>query len=413
MAQSSTSHEKTVTTMTDEQEFSLDAVQTAIRDAGFDGWLFYDFRGSDLIARRILGLTRGGLATRRWFYYVPARGEPVRLVHGIEPRMLDSLPGRSISYVSWNSLHDGLHEVLRDAERVAMQYSAKNAVPYVAKVDAGTVELVESCGVEVVSSADLVQLFDATLSPGQLASHRRAAAILRSLIDEVFDRVRQKIKQGESITERELQSFLMGRLDDHGLVYDHGAIVGVDAHAADPHFSVPEEGSAAIEAGKLLLVDVWGKEKAPGSVYADITWTAFVGSEVPVEVNGVFHVVRDARKAVVAKAREAFRSGTPIPGYELDRAARETIETAGYGEYFIHRTGHSIHEEIHGNGANLDDLETHDTRRILPHTLFSVEPGIYLPGRFGIRSEIDVYHTGDDAEVTGPPHQEELEALLA
>lgn len=399
--------------MSDRQELDLEAMQTAIREAGFDGWLFYDFRGSDPIARRVLRLPPNLHATRRWFYFVPARGEPTRLVHGIEAGNLDSVPGRSIPYVTWKSLEDGLRTALDGARTIAMQYSPGNAVPYVAKVDAGTVELVRTLGVDVQSSADLVQLFDATLSADQIASHRRAAVILRSLIDEVFDRVRQKVKSGERLTERELQSFLMGRIDEHDLTYDHGAIVGVDAHAADPHFEVPEHGSAAIEEGKVLLVDVWAKEKAPGSVYADITWTAFVGREVPDEVLRVFGVVRDAREAVVARASEAFRSGADIRGCDLDQASRQTIEAAGYGQYFIHRTGHSIGEEIHGIGANLDDHETHDTRRILPRTLFSVEPGIYLPGRFGIRSEIDVYHTGEDAEVTGPPRQDAIEALLA
>jgi Xaa-Pro aminopeptidase len=393
--------------------FPLEGIQKALREASLDGWLFYDFRGTDPISRKILGLDPGRLGTRRWFYFVPARGEPRKLLHAIEKKMLDALPGREAIYLTWQSLQEGVRSFFSDSRTVAMQYSPRNDVPYVSRVDAGTIELVRSSGVEVVSSADLVQLFDATLSPSQLESHRRAGKILRSLIDAMFSRVAADVRSGKTLTERGLLSLLEKRLADHGLVYDHSPIIGVNSHAANPHFEVPVEGSAPIERGDLLLIDLWAKEKAPGSIYADITWTALVGERVPDEMARVFGAVLDARKAAVEKAREAFRSGAPIRGFELDRAARQVVDGAGYGEYFIHRTGHSIHEEGHGNGANLDDLETHDTRLVLPRTLFSVEPGIYLPGRFGIRSEVNVYHTGSDAEVTGPPHQEELLPLLA
>lgn len=393
--------------------FDLDSLQRAVADAGLDGWLFYDFRGSDPIAHKVLGLPNDLTTTRRWFYYVPAAGDPVRVVHAIEPSKLDTLPGNTVSYLSWSSLQGCLEELLHPARKIAMQYSPRNAVPYVAKVDAGTIELVKDCDVQVVSSADLVQLFDATLTPEQLASHRRAAVILRGLVDEVFDRVRSSIERGEDTDERSILDFLIRRLRDHNLVFDHDPIVAVDAHAADPHFTVPARGSTRVQRNNLLLLDVWAKENIPHSVYADITWTVFVGSEVPTEVRGIFEVVRDARQAVITRLRNAARCGDAVHGYELDRVARDAISQAGYGEYFIHRTGHSIHEEGHGNGANLDDLETHDTRRILPRTLFSVEPGIYLPGRFGIRSEVNVYHSGENIEVTGPPHQEELAALLA
>ena len=232
-------------------------------------------------------------------------------------------------------------------------------------------------------------------------------------MDEVFDHVAEGVRSGRALTERSVQEFLDGRLAERGLTRDHPPIVAVGAHAADPHFDVPPQGSAPVGRGDLLLVDVWAKEPSEGAIYADITWTAFVGERVPEEMTAVFHVVRKARDAAVSRAREAIRAGTTIRGFELDRAARRAIEEAGYGQQFIHRTGHSLHEEVHGNGANLDDLETHDTRIILPRTLFTVEPGIYLAGRFGIRSEVDVYHAGNDAEVTGPPHQDELRALLA
>lgn len=390
----------------------LDVVQQQLRDASLDGWLFYDFRGSDPIARKVLGLPIERPGTRRWFYFIPVSGEAVKLVHAIEPGMLDALPGDRHVYLSWQSLQAGLETLLRGVQRVAMQYSPNNNVPYVSRLDAGTFEQIRSLNIEVVSSADLVQRFDAVLSEAQVASHGRAARLLRGLIDEVFAYVKETVVERGQTTEAEVLEFLTRRLDEEGMVYDHAPIIAVGAHAADPHFEVPETGSAAVKSGELLLVDVWAKEKAVGSIYADITWTTFVGERVPEEMAVVFRVVRDARDAAVERAREAFRADEALPGYELDRAARAVIEDAGYGEFFIHRTGHSIHEEGHGNGANLDDLETHDTRCLIAQTLFSVEPGIYLPGRFGIRSEVNVLHTGSDAEVTGPPHQRELEPLL-
>ncbi len=394
------------------QAQDIEAIQKALNDRGFDGWLFFDFRGSDPIARRILGLDAARQGTRRWYYFVPAQGEPHKLNHAIEPGMLDSLPGDREIYLSWRSLQDGLKAMLAGRRRIAMQYSPRNEVPYVSRVDAGTVELVRWSGVEVASSADLVQLFDATLTDSQLESHRRAARILRSLIDDVFGFVAAEVRAGRPLAERDVLNFVEGRLGENRLIWDHSPIVGVNADAANPHFEVPAAGSAPVRRGDLLLVDMWAKESVPGSIYADITWTAVVGDRVPDEVERIFRLVRDARDAAVSRAREAFRSGQPVHGYELDRAARAVIDKAGLGDRFIHRTGHSIHEEGHGNGANLDDLETHDTRLMLPRTLFSVEPGIYLPGRFGIRSEVNVYHTGSDAEVTGPPHQDEIRPLL-
>ena len=398
----------TTDTSSTADSFDLPAVQTALRESGIDAWLFYDFRGSDPIARNILRLDPARHATRRWFYCVPASGEPSKLRHAIEPRSLDGLPGAETVYLSWQSLADGLRGILRGVKKVAMQYSPGNQVPYVSRVDAGTVEAVREAGVEVVSSADLVQRFDATLRPEQLESHQRAAVFLRGLVDEVFARVGEALRGGEELTEASLRAFAEKRLQEAGFVYDHPAIVGVNEHAADPHFDVPASGSAAIERGDLLLFDVWGKEDRPGSIYGDITWCAFIGGEPSPEMAKVFDVVRRARDAALERADEAFRKGEEIRGFELDRVTRRVIQDAGYGEYFIHRTGHSIHQEIHGNGANLDDLETHDTRLLLEGTLFSVEPGIYLPGRFGVRSEIDVYHSGRGAVVHGTPIQEAL-----
>jgi Xaa-Pro dipeptidase len=392
--------------------FSMGGVQAAILAAGIDGWLFYDFRGTDPIARKILGLDGSRPGTRRWFYWVPARGEARKLVHAIESDALDALPGQKTIYLSWQSLEAGLASILAGSPSVAMQYSPGNQVPYVSRVDAGTVEFVRTLGAEVVSSADLVQIFDACLDADAYASHERAARILGELVDETFARVGEVLRAGKSLTEAELLAFVETRLGERGLVYDHAAIIGVNEHAANPHFTVPDLNSAPIRHGDLLLFDVWAKEDRPGAIYADITWMASIGGGASEEVSRVFEIVRRARDAAITRADEAFRRGEDLRGYELDRVTRAVIDEAGYGDGFIHRTGHSIGETTHGNGANLDDLETHDTRRLLPGALFSVEPGIYLPGRFGVRSEVDVYHAGDRAVVTGRPRQMEIVEIV-
>ena len=388
--------------------FDLVAVQEAISRADLDGWLFYDFRGSDPIARNILRLDPSRTTTRRWYYWVPAQGRPRKLVHAIETKALEGLPGAETVYLTWQSLEKSLAELVEGSRRIAMQYSPRNEVPYISRVDAGTVEFIRGVGVEVVTSADIVQLFDAVLSDEQLASHKRSAKVLRGLVDEAFGLVGETLRAGKVISERDVQKFVIDRFAEEGLEFDHAPIVGVNEHAADPHFEVPEKDSSFIRRGDLLLLDIWAKEQKPRAVFADITWCAMVGAEPPEEIDKVFKIVRDARDAAIARADEAFSKGEDLRGFELDRVCRKVIVDAGYGDFFIHRTGHSMHESNHGNGANLDDLETHDTRRLLPRTLFSVEPGIYLEGKFGIRSEVDVYHTGSGAEVTGPPHQREL-----
>lgn len=387
-------------------------IQAALGAAGLDGWLFYDFRGSDPIARKTLGLDPENVGSRRWFYLIPASGEPRGLVHRIESTALDSLPGKKTVYLSWQSLEEGLRQLLSGASTVAMQYSPGNHIPTLSRVDAGTVELLRSFGLEIVSSGDLVQRFEATLAPEQITGHRRTADRLHEIVREVFERVAVEIPRGLPLTEKDLQDHAMRRFEELGLTTYHPPIVGVNEHAADPHFEVPERGSARLREGDLLLFDLWAKEDRPGAIYADITWCAFIGAEPPPEMVRVFEVVRNARDAAVALCDEAFRKGRPLRGHEVDRATRDVIVAGGHGEHFIHRTGHSIHEETHGNGANMDDLETHDTRELLPQTLFSIEPGIYLPGRFGIRSEINVLHAGDRAEVTGPGAQTELRGLL-
>ncbi|MFP6632145.1 MAG: M24 family metallopeptidase [Planctomycetota bacterium] len=393
--------------MDNSKPFELEKMQAELKEAGLDGWLFYDFRGLDPIAHSILRFSPGKMGTRRWFFFVPAEGEPSKLVHAIEAAALDHLPGSKIVYGTRQSLDAALQEILSGSSKVAMNYATDN--PYVSRVDAGTVEKVRSKGVEVVTSGELIQIFESVLSPEQLESHRRAGAHIRGVVDEVFALVGDTLRAGRTITERDICDYANKSIREGGFENDHDPIVGVNEHAADPHFEVPAENSAEVRPGDLLLFDVWAKETKPGSIYADITWCAFIGSEPPAEMLKVFNVVRDSRKAACERAHEAFSSGEEIRGCDLDRVTRGVITEAGYGEYFVHRTGHSLHECIHGNGAHLDDFETYDDRKLIPGTLFTVEPGIYMPEkRIGIRSEVDVYHTGQGAEVTGPPHQEEL-----
>ena len=380
----------------------LRAIQAALQDERLDGWLFYDFRGSDPLAYRILGLDSGTLSTRRWYYFVPDDGPPVGLVSTVEPHRLDGLPGTTRTFFTWQE-HDGaLAEILRGPRRIAMQYSPRNAIPYVARVDAGTLELVRESGVEVVSSADLVQRFEAVWTDAQWHSHVRAADAVGDTVHAAFDYLRS----AAPVSEYEVQRFILERFARHGLTTHHPPVVAAGAHSADPHYTPGPEGSAVIRPGDFVLIDLWAKE--PHGVYADITWTGFMGTSVPDRYRTIFEIVRNARDAAVAFVENRVGQGQAFSGHEVDAAARAVITDAGYGDRFIHRTGHSIGEEVHGNGANMDGAETRDTRRVLPRTCFSIEPGIYLPGEFGVRSEIDVYVTERDVRVTGRPAQTEV-----
>ncbi len=390
---------------------SIEQIQEALREAGLDGWLFYSFRGSDPIALNVLQL-REAHATRRWFYYVPAWGAPTGIVHSIERDALDTLPGEKLVYLPWQQLHEHLRTVLPPGGCVAMQYSAMNAIPYVSRVDAGTVELVRSCGVEVVSSADLVQRFEAVCTPAQRASHLAAASRIRAIVDLTYAEVARRLRAEQKTTEYDIQCYMMELFGASGLVTDHPPIVAVGPNSALPHYATPANGSATLTRGQLLLTDLWAKLDQPGAIYFDITWTCFLDESIPDEPRRIFEVVRDGRNAAIEFVSRKWQAGEPVFGWEVDRACRDSITAAGYGDYFIHRTGHSIHEAVHGNGANIDDLETRDQRRLLPNTIFSIEPGVYLPGRFGIRSEVDVYLTENDAEVTGQPIQTELSGVL-
>ncbi len=391
----------------------LSQIQQALREnSALDGWLFYDFRGSDPLAYRILKLDPHKHVTRRWYYWVPATGTPVKVLHRIEPHSLREVPGEERFYVGWQEQRTLLADVLRGARRVAMQYSPLNAVPYLSRVDAGTIEMVRSMGVEILTSADLVQRFEAVWDERQLATHREAVEGLRQIVNETFAHVATSVHAGTSLCEYDVQQFILARMKARGLITGSAPIAAVNAHSADPHYAPGPTESAPVKEGDLLLIDLWAKRDEPGSVYGDITWTGYVGAAVPDRHRKIFELVRDARDAALHFARDRVTRGEFPCGWEVDDVCRGVIRKAGYGEYFLHRTGHSIGEEVHGNGANIDNLETQDTRRLIPHTCFSIEPGIYLPGDFGIRSELDAYISDRDVLVFGQPLQTELVPIL-
>lgn len=378
----------------------LEAMQAALREQGVDGWLFFDHHRRDGLAYRILGFEPPRTPTRRWYYHVPAQGEPVKLAHRIEAGMLDALPGEKRLYAGWQEQEQRLGGMLAGARRVAMQYSPKCAVPYVAMVDAGTVELVRSLGVEVVSSAALVQQFEALWTPGQYASHKRAQGKVDGIRAAAFRLAEERLARGAPATEFEIKQFILNAFETEGLFTDHGPIVAVNEHASDPHYEPQASGSAEIRRGSLLLIDLWAKLREPGAVYYDITWTAYCGSAPPGRMVDVFEAVAGARDAAVERVKRAAEAGEPLCGWQVDDAARGFLRERGLAEFFIHRTGHSIGEEVHGTGANMDNFETHDERPIVPGLCFSIEPGVYLP-EFGIRSEVNVFRSETGAEATG------------
>lgn len=391
---------------------NLSHIQEALLDHKMDGWLFFDFRGSDPIAHSLLELDPHLTRTRRWAYFIPARGAPVKIVHAIETGALENLPGDTNVYLSHQSLEERLSAALSGASTIAMQYSPRNAIPYVSRVDAGVVEMIRSFGVEVVSSADLIQLFQATLRSEQAASHQRSALALGRLIEAALEEIVRQHARGRSPSEYEIQQFLLAGMEREGLLTDHAPIVAVGPNAADPHFAPSATNSAPISKDTLVLIDLWAKEQSPGSIFADLTWMSYTGPKVPERIAHVFSIVAQARDAAAELVETSFRAGAPVRGCDVDDVARAVIETAGFGARFIHRTGHSIHESGHGNGANMDNLETRDERRLLPSTVFSIEPGIYLPGEFGVRSEINVLIDADGGPtITGPIPQQELSLL--
>ncbi|PYT50040.1 MAG: hypothetical protein DMG44_08360 [Acidobacteria bacterium] len=388
----------------------IPGIQSDLRAAKLDGWLFYDFRGRDPIAQRILDLPEG-MRTRRWFYFVPAKGTPKKLVHKIEAQSLAALPGDTLYYAGQDELRKNVGKMLGRAKNVAMQYSPKNAIPYVAMVDAGTVEQVRGSGVKVVSSADLVQKYEACWSDEQLASHQSAGAAIDRIVREAFQHAAKNVREKKTITEYDLKVWILQEFENAGIWTEEGPDIAVNSNASDPHYGPTAESAAPIREGDLLLLDVWGKKKTPGSVYYDITWVGYLGAKVPEKYAKVFGIVGEARDKAVDLILKNIAAGKPLQGWQVDKAARGVIEKAGYGKYFFHRTGHSIGEKVHGNGANMDGLETHDVRHLIPRTCTSIEPGIYLP-EFGIRSELNMYIDEHKARVTGPV-QKEILPLLA
>jgi Xaa-Pro dipeptidase len=386
------------------------AIQAELKAGKMDGWLFFDHHHRDPIAGKVLGLDSHVMASRRWFYFIPSRGEPRKLVHKIESGMLDSLPGRTQTYAGWEELHKQLAKMLSGARTVAMQYSPENNIPYIGLVDAGTVELVRKLKKKVVTSADLVQKFEAAWTPEQLQSHLEAGAIVDRTVLAAFARAASMVREGRPLTEYELQQWILQQFRANGLTTAEPPIAAVQPNNGNPHYEPLSGKSRPIRAGDLLMLDMWAKIDRPGSVYYDITWVGYLGARVPEAYAKIFRILRQARDKAIATVREAVARGKAIHGWEVDRAARDVIGKAGYAKYFVHRTGHSIGQDVHGNGANMDSLETRDDRRIVARTCFSVEPGIYMP-EFGMRSEVNVYVGEREARVTGAI-QEEILPLL-
>jgi Xaa-Pro dipeptidase len=377
----------------------LSAIQASLRERNIDAWLFYDHHHRDPIAYRVLGLPVGQMVTRRWFYLIPAEGEPLKLVHRIEPGHLDTLPGSKRQYSGWQELFDQLKTILANYRDIAMQYSPNNLVFTVSLVDGGTIDLVRGLGKNVVSSCDLVALFEATLTDEQIESHFAARDAIDPITAAAFREIGQRMRNGGT-NEYEMQQWILEAFRRENLIADDMPVVAVNANSGNPHYSPQAESSKPIREGDFVLLDIWAKKNTPGAVYYDITWTGFVGRSPTGRVQEIFNIVRQARDLGVKTVKAGVSGGKRMAGWEVDRAVRDYIKTAGFGQYFIHRTGHSIATDVHANGANMDDLEIHDERSILPNSLFSVEPGIYLP-EFGVRLEVNVLVRPQGAEVTG------------
>jgi Xaa-Pro dipeptidase len=388
---------------------NIGRIQEELRRSGLDGWLLYDFHNRDAIAYRVLGLDYGKFTSRRWFYFIPAQGEPTRLCSKVESTKLDSLPGAKRLYLSWRELHQSLRELLGGARKVAMQWSPEANIPYVSVIDGGTVDLVRSLGAEVVSSADLVQTFDALLGEEGYRSHVEAGERVQRIKDEAFAHIGAELRAGREITQYQVQQFIVRRFGEEGLTCKgENPIVGSNEQQADPHFEPTPENARPIRPGDAVLIDLWAKLDRPGAIFYDITWCGFVGPQPPPpKYVEIFQIACKARDAAVSFVRERFAAGRPLRGWEVDDVCRGVVEKAGYGASFIHRTGHSIGEEVHGNGVNIDNLETRDERLLVPGICFSIEPGIYLPGEMAVRTEINVFITpAGRVDVSGAVQQD-------
>src|SRR6185312_4149069 len=377
----------------------LSAIQSALQERNIDAWLFYDHHYRDPIGYHILGMPEHMHVTRRWYYVVPAKGEPRKLVHRIEAGHLDPLPGEKLMYSSWQEQHENLKSLVAPYKTIAMQYSPNNSIPYIGLVDAGTVELLRGFGKEIVSSGDLVSRFEATLTPEQIESHLAAGRAIDSITESAFKEIGRRVSNGGT-NEYDIQKFILEAYSRENLVTDNPPIVGVNANSGNPHYGTSKDGASPIKKGDFVLLDIWAKQNKPNAVFYDITWTGVVGTKPTGRQQEIFNIVRTARDAGFARVQAAMDTGTKIAGWQVDEATRDSIKRAGYEKYFVHRTGHSIGVDIHANGANMDNLETKDEREIIPNTLFSVEPGLYFP-EFGVRSEFDVLVRNGKAEVTG------------
>ncbi len=394
-------------------QFNLDRIQNIINKMGYDAWLFYDFRNSNDLAVNILQIPKDRYLTRRFFYFVPKQGEPVKIVMGVEAGHLDHLPGKKLVYSNHSSLTNHLKSVLENVKTIAMEYSPMNAIPYVSKVDAGTIEVIKSLGIEIKSSGDLISMFDAVWTEEQYQENIPVADALTEIVKKAYGFIKLKTLANEPVDEFDVQQFIMNEFAERNYFTDHPPIVGVNENSANPHYTPTPENKKPIKKGDFVLIDLWARVNKDNAVWADITWNGFMGEIIPEKHTKIFNIVAEARDAAYNLIVERFNAGKEIRGYEVDDAAREVINNAGYGEFFIHRTGHSITTSLHGSGAHMDDYETKDERLILPSTSFSIEPGIYLPGDFGVRSEIDVYITPDGkVTTTGGERQKELIAIL-
>lgn len=391
---------------------NVKAIQEALQVFDLDGWLLYDFRGTNPLARNVLGLPNDNAGTRRWFYFIPAEGEPRKLLHRIETNVLDNLPGDATVYLKWQELEAGVEQLVAGVNRVAMEYSPNNANPYVSRVDAGTIELVRRFGCEVISSGNLIQQFEAVWDDEQWQMHLEASEHTNAAFTRAWSMIADCVRAGKRVTECMVQAEIMQHFTDNGMTTYHPPIIGVGPHSGDPHFEPNEANDTEMREGDFVLIDLWAKMDRPRGVYSDLTRVGFIGKSVPQKHEEIFRIVAAARDAGIAIVKDAFASGKPLQGWQVDKATRDVIEQAGYGDWFIHRTGHSIGQETHGNGANMDNLEMKDERLVLAGTCFSIEPGIYLPD-FGVRSEVDVFvDLNGGVHVTGGEIQQAVIAIL-
>jgi len=389
------------------------SIQDALRRQKIDGWLFYDFWKRNEFAQRILENPKHIMNTRRFFYFVPADGEPKKLVHSIERWNLDHLPGEKTVFLSWQSLEEGLKKILAGVKTVAMEYSPGNAIPYISKVDAGTVEMVRRTGVEVVSSMNLAQYFEARWSEEAYRDNLETAKVLREIVDKTFGFMKERIVARQRITEYDVQQFMFNIFTQNGLTTFEPPNCSVNANSGNPHYEPTKDVHSELHEGDFILIDLWAKKNKPGATYNDITWVGFLGTSVPEKYTKIFTIVKGARDAAIDFLTKSFSEKRAVRGCDVDDVTRNFIVKNGFGEYFIHRTGHSITEDIHGSGVNMDNLETRDERLIIPETSFSIEPGVYFMGDFGVRSEIDVYISkNNEVIVTGEPRQQDVVAIL-